>query len=78
MSFSQWVRSWYGSEIWAYYARDDIRPALHKVGYGIKLAKLMTALLSMKVDEDMVPGMEKALGNTGRVHEEAVEEAKPT
>lgn len=54
VSTIQWLRSWLGSDIYSHYAPDDLRPVLHRTGFGVKLAKLAIYLLKMKVDEDDV------------------------
>jgi predicted ATP-grasp superfamily ATP-dependent carboligase len=54
ITFAQWVRSWYGADVYSHYAPDDPWPVLRRYGYGVKLAKLAVDLLRMKIDEDDV------------------------
>jgi D-aspartate ligase len=55
LSLSQWLRSWIGSDVNAYFAPDDPRPAVQRIGYGVDLAKVIGGLLRMRKDEDDVP-----------------------
>ncbi|MCU0861794.1 MAG: hypothetical protein MUE65_05695, partial [Methanomassiliicoccales archaeon] len=55
--FGDWLRSWVGSEVHAYYAPDDIKPAVRRYEYGIGFARKGVALLRMREDEDVVQGL---------------------
>jgi D-aspartate ligase len=48
----QWVRSWLGSDCFAYFAPGDIGPALARAGYGVNVFKALTYALRQPVDED--------------------------
>jgi len=61
MTANQWFRSWFGSDIFSHYAPDDLRPVLHRYGFGVKLVKLMVDLLRMRTDDDDV-GQTKVVG----------------
>ncbi len=52
ITLRQWVRSWFGSEVYAYFAPDDMRPALTRSNYGMELARLAGALLRNDKDDD--------------------------
>ncbi len=54
MTTVQWLRSWFGSDVFSHYAPDDPWPVLRRYGYGVNLAKLIVDLLRMRVDEDDV------------------------
>jgi predicted ATP-grasp superfamily ATP-dependent carboligase len=52
ITMRQWVRSWLEAEVFAYYALDDVRPALKRMNYGMELAAMVGSLLRMTKDED--------------------------
>jgi predicted ATP-grasp superfamily ATP-dependent carboligase len=51
---TSWIRYWFGSEVYAYFALDDIRPGLRSIGYGLEIARAGQNMLRSKVDEDLV------------------------
>ncbi|NLI74434.1 MAG: hypothetical protein GX369_06665 [Euryarchaeota archaeon] len=51
---SQWIRSWFGSDVCSHCALDDLRPMIYHYGFGINAMKLIVNLLKMKIDEDDV------------------------
>jgi D-aspartate ligase len=56
ITLRQWVRTWFESEVYAYYAPDDMRPALRRSNYGMGLARRVGALLSNEGDDDSLTG----------------------
>lgn len=52
LTFMKWVRSWVSSEVHAYYAPDDIWPAVARAGFGVNVVKMAFGLLKMDTDED--------------------------
>lgn len=67
ITLRQWVRSWFESEVYAYYAPDDMRPALKRSNYGMELARLVGALLRNEADDD---AMAEAVSPKGVLEEE--------
>jgi D-aspartate ligase len=45
LSMREWIRSWWGSDCYAYFARDDPKPAWKNSSYGLKYLKLPLFLL---------------------------------
>jgi predicted ATP-grasp superfamily ATP-dependent carboligase len=56
ITLRQWVRSWSESEVYAYYAPDDMMPALKRANYGLELATLFGSLMRMDKDGDSLTG----------------------
>jgi D-aspartate ligase len=52
LGLKEWLDSWIGSDCYAYFSPDDIRPALVKTGYGMDALKALTYALRRPVDED--------------------------
>ncbi|MDD1755402.1 MAG: hypothetical protein LUQ39_01005 [Methanomassiliicoccales archaeon] len=52
LGFKEWLDSWRGSDCFAYYSPEDVRPALVKVSYGVNAVKALTYALRRPVDED--------------------------
>jgi D-aspartate ligase len=52
ISVGQWLHSWILPDATPFLARDDLRPALARIGYGAEVLRLLYRLFSMKVDED--------------------------
>ncbi|MEM0449174.1 MAG: hypothetical protein QW520_05065 [Methanomassiliicoccales archaeon] len=49
-----WLKSWLGSDCYAYFWKDDIRPALRRAGFGIEIIKALVNAMRMEFDEDSV------------------------
>jgi predicted ATP-grasp superfamily ATP-dependent carboligase len=62
ITLRQWVRSWFESEAYAYFAPDDMRPALKRSNYGMELARLAGALLRNDRDEDSMAEEDPSMG----------------
>lgn len=45
LSMKDWLRSWARSEVYAYFALDDMRPWVVRMGYGGELAKALVNLI---------------------------------
>jgi predicted ATP-grasp superfamily ATP-dependent carboligase len=48
----EWIRSLLRSNVFAFLARDDIKPALVHSGYGLQVAKVIVKVMKMREDED--------------------------
>jgi predicted ATP-grasp superfamily ATP-dependent carboligase len=46
LTFPQWLRSWWGSDCFAYFAWDDLKPGWANSSYGMKFLKLPLHLRS--------------------------------
>lgn len=50
----EWPRSFLACDVHAYFAFEDMMPALRRYGYGVELARKLAYLFRMMQDEDMV------------------------
>lgn len=49
LTTKDWIRSWWGAEVHAYGALDDLRPSILRYDYGMALAKTMMVLAKGKL-----------------------------
>jgi len=54
LSLGDWIRSWLGSDCYAYFSLDDPMPAMVRARYGINVAKALVYALRRAADEDFV------------------------
>ncbi len=52
IGYGEWIRSWFWSDVFPFYERGDIRPALAQSRYGLAYAREISSLLRMRSDQD--------------------------